>query len=133
MTQTPPPPGAGGFEGPRPLSRSDERTWAIFAHLGPLLVGVLTVGWLAFVAPLVIWLVLRDRSTYVANQAKEALNFQLTLLIGTVIGYLLTWILVGFLILGVVWVFGIVFAIIAALAVNRYEDFEYPLTLRLVK
>ncbi|WP_402469268.1 DUF4870 domain-containing protein [Isoptericola aurantiacus] len=129
MTQTPPPPG----DAPRPLAQSDERTWAIFAHIGPLLVGIISAGWLGFVAPLVIWLVLRDRSAFVADQAKEALNFQITLLIGTAIGWLTVGLLVGWLVLAAVWVVGIVLAIIAAITVNRYEAYRYPLTLRLVK
>ncbi|MDO8145353.1 MULTISPECIES: DUF4870 domain-containing protein [Isoptericola] len=131
MTQTPPP--TGPPPGPRPLSQPDERTWAIMAHIGPLLIGIVTAGSLGFVAPLIIWLALRDRSAFVADQAKEALNFQITLLIGQVVGWLTVWLLVGWLVLAAVWVIGIVFAIIAAVTVNRYEAYRYPVNLRVVR
>ncbi|MDO8151066.1 DUF4870 domain-containing protein [Isoptericola sp. b408] len=84
-------------------------------------------------APLIIWLALRDRSAFVADQAKEALNFQITLLIGQVVGWLTVWLLVGWLVLAAVWVIGIVFAIIAAVTVNRYEAYRYPVNLRVVR
>ncbi|WP_407317356.1 DUF4870 domain-containing protein [Isoptericola halotolerans] len=131
MTQYPPPPDQP--TGPRPLSQSDERTWAIFAHVGPLLLLAMSVGTLGFLAPLVIWLVLRDRSAFVADQAKEALNFQITLLIVTVVGWVLTTVLIGWLVLVAAWVAGLVLAIIAAVTVNRYEAYRYPVSLRLVK
>jgi uncharacterized protein len=131
MTQYPPPPDQPSAS--RPLSQSDERTWAIFAHIGPLILMALSIGTLGFLAPLVIWLVLRDRSAFVADQAKEALNFQITLLIVVVIGWVLTIVLVGWLVLAAAWIAGLVLAIIAAITVNRYELYRYPLTLRLVK
>jgi len=123
-----PPPGYG----PRPLNPSDERTWAIIAHIGPLVVATLTAGVLGFLAPLVIWLVLRDRSAYVADQAKEALNFQITLLIGYVVSIILMIVIVGFFTWFVVWVISIVFAILAAIAANRHEWYRYPMTIRFV-
>lgn len=131
MTQTPPPPDQP--YGPRPLSQSDERTWAIFAHIGPLIVAALSAGTLGFLAPLIIWLLLRDRSAFVADQAKEALNFQITLLIAIIIGWVTVAILVGWLILVAAWILGLVLAIIAAITVNRYELYRYPIILRLVK
>lgn len=131
MTHTPPPPEQP--YGPRPLSQSDERTWAILAHIGPLLVAAVTGGTLGLLAPLIIWLVLRDRSAFVADQAKEALNFQITLLIVVVVGWITVMILVGWLILVAAWIIGLVLAIIAAITVNRYEAYRYPITLRLVK
>ena len=54
-----------------PLSDSDSRMWAMIAHLGAILA--------FFVSPLIVWLVFRERSKFVDDQAKEGLNFQLTL------------------------------------------------------
>jgi uncharacterized Tic20 family protein len=48
----------------------DEKTMAMLAHGLPILVG--------FWAPLIIWLLKKDQSPYIAEQAKEALNFQIT-------------------------------------------------------
>ena len=50
-----------------PLSDSDQRLWATLAHIGPIILWV--------IAPLVIWLVYKDRGRYVEDQSKEALNF----------------------------------------------------------
>lgn len=144
MTQEPPFAPSGGYDA-RPLSRSDERTWAILAHVLPLVVAAITVGTLGFLAPLVIWLVLRDRSTFVADQAKEALNFQITVaaigIAGWILNLLFGWIpllggLVGglvWLVLALVWIATIVLAVIAAVTASRFEPYRYPFTLRLVK
>ena len=115
-----------------PLSPSDERMWAIVAHIGPLVLTVLTAGTLFFLVPLVIWLVYRDRSAYVSHQAKESLNFQLTLLLAYVIGFVTIFVLVGFLILAVAFVLAIVFGIQAALAASRHEAYRYPMSIRFI-
>ncbi|GAA3807519.1 DUF4870 domain-containing protein [Cellulomonas soli] len=108
-----------------PLRPDEERTWAVLAHVLPLL-------GLGFVAPLVIWLVFRGRGPYLEDQAKESLNFQITLLIAYAVGGVLTIILVGFVILAAAAILQLVLGIVAAVAVGRYEWYRYPLTLRLV-
>lgn len=123
----PPPPG------PAPLSPQDERTWSIVAHLGPPVLALVSLGTLGFLTPLVVWLVFRDRSRFVDQQAKESLNFQITLLIAYVVGWLLVWVLVGFVILFAAWVCSIVFGVLAAVAVNRYEPYRYPINIRFIK
>ncbi|MEL7974537.1 DUF4870 domain-containing protein [Isoptericola sp. F-RaC21] len=118
--------------GPLPLSPSDERTWAMVAHLGPPVLALLSFGLLAFLTPLLVWLFLRDRSAYVADQAKESLNFQITLLIGYVVSAILFLVFIGFILWAAVWIASIVFAILAAVAVNRHEAYRYPINIRLV-
>lgn len=121
-----PPPGHGyGQAPPPPLRPDEERTWAIVGHLTPL------VG-LSFIAPLVIWLVFRGRGPYLENQAKESLNFQLTLLIAYVVGGVLTVIGIGLLILLAAWVVSVIFGIMAAIAVSKYEWYRYPISIRMV-
>jgi uncharacterized Tic20 family protein len=128
-----PPPGQPPYGyGPQPLSPSDERTWALVAHLGPPVLSLLSFGVLGFLTPLLVWLFLRDRSGYVRDQAKESLNFQITLLIGYVIGWITVFMLIGFVILFAVWVASIVFGIIAAVAVNRHEAYRYPVNIRFI-
>ena len=70
----PPPPSAGG-------PPQEERQWAMFAHLSALAGGLLTSaigGWGFFLGPLVIWLMKKDSMPFVADQAKESLNFNIT-------------------------------------------------------
>src|ERR1035437_4434368 len=73
---------------PAPLSDSDQRLWATLAHIGPIIIG--------FVAPLVIWLIYRERGQYVEDQSKEALNFQITVVIASVVVFILSIVTLGF-------------------------------------
>ena len=107
------------------LSDADQRMWSMLAHLGGILFG--------FLAPLIVYLVQRERGEFVKKQSTEALNWQITMAIGQAVSALL-WIVI----VGIVGTIGfsiatIVFGIIAGLAVNRGEDYRYPFALRLVK
>ncbi|MBO1750707.1 DUF4870 domain-containing protein [Actinotalea sp. BY-33] len=119
---TPPPAGPHGAPG---LSDAEVRQWAGLAHLG---------GILGFLPSLIIWLVYKDRSGFVAQEAKAALNFQITLLIGYVALNVLGWIIPGVgLLVPVVWVVGIIFSVLGYQAVNRGQAYKYPFSLELVK
>src|SRR5450830_1841923 len=91
---------------PAPMSDSDQRLWATLAHIGPIILG--------FIAPLVIWLVYRERGQYVEDQSKEALNFQITVAIAATVSGLLTLVLIGFVLLAIVAIGGLVLMIMAA-------------------
>jgi len=110
---------------PAPLSDSDQRLWATLAHIGPIIIG--------FVAPLVIWLVYRERGQYVADQAKEALNFQITLTIAATISGFLIFAFIGIVLLPAVLIGGLVLMIVAAIAANKGEAYRYPLNIRFIK
>lgn len=120
MSYAPPPPVAG----PQPLRPDEERTWSLLAHLGGIIFG--------FIPALVIWLVFKGRGQYLEDQAKEALNFQITVAIASVVGFVLSFVTFGLSSLAV-WAASVVFAILAAVAVNKGEWYRYPVTLRLVK
>ncbi|MEM7754924.1 MAG: DUF4870 domain-containing protein [Planctomycetota bacterium] len=111
---------------------SDERTLALVTHLSLLL--HLVVPGLAVIAPIIIWRVKRDESVYVADHAVEATNFQISLVIYSVVFTLLGFVTcgIGFAVAGLVYVLGLVGMILAAIAANRGDFFRYPMTLRLV-
>src|ERR1700682_3951287 len=88
-TQPPPPPGFSPPPPAAPLSEADTRTWAMVAHLSVLL--NLVTGFLGVVAALVIYIIFKDRSRYVAYQALQAFVFQLIFWAG------------GGLAIGVIW------------------------------
>ena len=120
--QAPPP----GYAAPvAPLSDSDQRMWAMLAHLGGLLF------W--FAAPLVIWLVFKGRGRFVEEQAKEALNFQILMTIVYVIGIITSWLIFGIFILIAGGIAALIFIIMAAIAVNKGEAYRYPVNVRLIK
>ena len=103
---------------------SDQRTLAMLAHL----LGIFT----GFLGALVIWLVKREESGFVENQAKEALNFQITVLLLSIVGMVLSLVLIGFLILIAVWVGNLIFSIIGAISAYSGQRYRYPMTLRLI-
>jgi uncharacterized Tic20 family protein len=113
--------------GQPPLRPDEERTWALLAHLGGILFG--------FLPALVIWLVFKGRGPFLEDQAKEALNFQITLILAYIAAGILTAITFGLAspLLFVPWIASIVFGILAAVAVNKGQWYRYPATLRLVK
>jgi len=118
---------------PRPLSEHDGRLWAMLTHLSALIGIVIGAGFVGWLGPLIIFLVLKDRSAFVAEHAKATLNFQITMLIAAVVAALLWIVLVGFLITAAIYVFVIVFSIVAAVAANRGQRYEYPLSIRFLR
>ncbi|MEM1115538.1 MAG: DUF4870 domain-containing protein [Bacteroidota bacterium] len=108
----------------------DERTWGLIAHLSALSGFVIPFG--NILGPLVVWLTKRDQSAFVADQAKEALNFQITLSIAVVLGVVLIFVLIGIPILMILGLAALVMPIIAGIRANEGRRYRYPLTLRLV-
>lgn len=112
----------------------DARTWAMFCHLSGL-AGLLpiipVIG--AVIAPLILWQVKKEEHPFVDEQGKEALNFQISILLYEVVAGLLCFACIGFVLLPAVVVFDVVFLIIAALKANNGEHYAYPLIIRFVK
>jgi uncharacterized Tic20 family protein len=100
----------------------DEKLWAIGAHLGPLVLGV--------IAPLVVWLVFRDRSRFLERSAKEALNMQISYLIYFVVAAFSLILLVGLVLLPLVGLAWLVLMILATVKVANFEDYRYPAIIR---
>jgi hypothetical protein len=74
----------------------------------------------------------KDDNAFIGEQAREALNFQVTILIGYVIAWVLAWVLVGFLLLSAIYVANIVLCIVAAVNASKGENYRYPFALRLI-
>src|SRR3954451_22190770 len=111
MTQTPPPPPLNYAAPPAQLSPQDEKLWATLTHVGCIL-----FHWLA---PLIAYLVLKDRGPFVRWHTRQALNFQLTLLLAYIAGGVLTLLFIGIFVVMAAFVLNIVFGILAAMAANR--------------
>ena len=114
---------------PRPLQPSDERMWAMFTHLSALVGIVVGAGFIGWLGPLIIFLVFKDRSAFVAEHGKATLNFQITMALAAVIAVFLWIVVVGVVITAAIYVVTIVFSIIAAVAANRGQRYEYPLSI----
>ena len=105
--------------------RGSDKIWSMLSHLSALL-GV------GFVLPLVIYLAMRKESEYVAANAREALNFHISVLIYTLCCIPLVFIVVGIPLLIVLGLGSLVLAIIATIKASDGGCYRYPLTLRLV-
>lgn len=103
---------------------SDDKNIATITHLAG------TVFW--FIPALIVWILKKDDSAYLGDQAKEALNFQITMTLSMFAASVLVWILIGFILIPIVWTLNIVFCIIAAIATSKGELYRYPLCLRLL-
>ncbi|HEY8118420.1 MAG TPA: DUF4870 domain-containing protein [Methylophilaceae bacterium] len=103
---------------------ADEKNIAVLTHLGGTL--------FSFIPALIVWLLKREDSPYIGDQAREALNFQITVLIAQVVSSILIIILVGFVLMGLVYLANIIFCIVAAVAASKGEDYRYPFNLRLI-
>jgi len=104
----------------------NEKIWSILSHLS----SILGVG---LILPLIVYLAMKGDSDYAAANAREALNFHISLLIYGLFCIPLLLIFVGIPLLVVIGLASIVFAIVAAVRASRGECYRYPLTLRLVK
>ena len=109
----------------------EDRSWGVLLHLSGLAGFVFPFGNL--IAPLVLWLIRRDRSSFLDDQGREALNFQIAFSIYTILSAVLILLLVGILLLPVVLISGIVLMVSAAIQANKGIPYRYPLIFRLVK
>lgn len=110
----------------------DEQTWGMIAHLSAFLTFVLP-SFGQIVGPLLVWLYKRDESAFVAEHAKEALNFQITCTIAAVVFGFLSIVLIGIpllIALGIGW---LVLTIVAATRANNGARYRYPFSVRFVK
>lgn len=110
-----------------PLASSNDRNLAMLTHLSGLVFGL--------IVPLIVWLIHKDRAdkAYLNGEAKEALNFQITVAIAWIACWILQFILIGFVLLGVLWLVNLIFCIVAAVKVSAEGHYRYPFALRLIK
>ena len=114
-----------GYQPPQPMSPEDQRLWATLTHIGGIFFN--------FIAPLVAYLVLRDRGGFIREHTRVALNFHITMAIAYAVGTLTVWLGIGVLIALAAGVLSIVFGIMAAVAANRGEFYRYPLSIEFFK
>ena len=109
-----------------------ERTWGMLAHRSALAGLVLPLIGIVL-GPLVVWLTRRDESEFVAAHAREALNFNITVLLGAIACMLLMLVFVGFLLGTALFIYWLAMTLIAAIKASEGQTYRYPFSLRLVK
>jgi uncharacterized protein len=115
-----------------PSLSADERTWAMVAHFSAL--GAFIVPPIGGVlGPLIVWLLKREQSAFVAESAKEALNFNISVLLGAVVCLLLVFVFIGILLGAVLFGFWLVMTVVAGIKASEGVHYRYPISLRIVK
>jgi len=119
-----------------PLSEAEDKQWASFAHFGNIL---------SFVAPLIIWLIFKDRGSKTNVEGKEALNWGINVagllvansILGLIFGFIpvvgLIWVFIGPLIWIAVVVLNVIFSIMGGIKVNGGGSYRYPVNIRWIK
>ena len=110
---------------------SDERMWGMLCHLSTFAGYLIPFG--NILGPLVIWLIKKDEYAFVEDQGKEALNFQISIMIYSLVSGILVLAIIGLPLLIAVIIFDVVMTVIAAIKANGGEYYRYPLTIRFVK
>jgi len=113
------------------MDEAQERTWGMLAHLTALSGFVIPFGFI--IGPLIIWLIKKDESAFVDDQGKEALNFQISIVIYAVAASILILVVIGVFLLIAIGILDVIFVIIASVKANSGEKYRYPLTLRLIR
>ena len=125
MNTTNPPSSVSGS-----LSQED-RNWGLIAHLSALSGLIIPLG--SVLGPLIVYLVKKDQSAFGTECAKEALNFNITVLIAAIVSACLWLIFIGILLSVVLFFVWLILTIIAAVRASEGTVYRYPATIRLVK
>ena len=118
-----------------PKISKDARTWAMWCHLAGL---AWLLWWIVpviggIVGPLIVWQAKRDEYAFVDEQGKEALNFQISMLIYWIIAGFLCLGCIGFVLLPMVTIADVILALVASIKAGNGQSYRYPLSMRLVK
>jgi uncharacterized Tic20 family protein len=120
---------------PLPVSATtvpNVRTWAAFIHASALL-GVFMHFPGHLIPPLILWLLKRGESPELDAHGKEAVNFQISMLIYNAVAAVFCLVLIGFVFLAVLWVLNAILVIIAAIRASDGKFYHYPITIRFIQ
>lgn len=112
-------------EAAAPMPTKDECNMGMLAHLLGIFSG--------FIGPLIIWLIKKDESVFVDDQGKEALNFQLTVLIAYFISIVLMFFCIGYFTFLAAWIVSIIFSVMGTMAASKGERYRYPVSIRMIR
>ena len=103
------------------MTTNDQRTYALFMHLGSLFVG--------FLVPLVMWLIKKDESPFIDDHGRSLMNWNISLIIYSVVSIIMFLVIIGiFMLLGLI-LLHLIFSILGAVAANKGDAFKYPMSI----
>lgn len=112
-------------------NKQDEGMWAMFCHLSAFAGYIVPLG--SILGPLIIWSIKKEEYSAIDAHGKEALNFNISIVLYMIISAILIIIVLGIFMLIALWVFQTVMIIMASIKANNGEFFKYPLTIQFIK
>ncbi|MGX0887673.1 uncharacterized protein ACUW97_002104 [Kocuria rhizophila] len=132
-----PPQGPDGYRTGSSGPRDDERTVAVLTHLAGPIAAIVSVGWLGFLGPLIVWFIYKDKSPFLRTAAAGAFNFNVTMWLVNLVGWVLLFTVIlapiGILLIAVYWVMLFVCHIMAAIKASRGDVYRYPMQLPILR
>jgi len=122
-----PPPGQEGSE-----AASGSVALAAACHLLGLADATVSIFLIGLIAPLVLWLAMKDQDPEVDFAGKESINFQINLLVWSLAGVLLSFCLIGIPLLFLLSVAKLVLIIIATIQTVQGQRYRYPFIFRIL-
>jgi len=116
---------------PEPGPSREARQWAMFCHFSAFLGMWFPFG--SLIGPLILWQMKRESDPFIDDQGKEAMNFQITVAIASAICYVLMFVLIGFALIGLLFIGAVVLVVIAGVKANDGGSYRYPFTWRPIK
>ena len=130
-------PGPDGYRTGSSGPRYDERTVAVLTHLAGPIAAIVSVGWLGFLGPLIVWFIYKDKSPFLRSAAAGAFNFNVTMWLVNLVGWILLFTVIlapiGILLIAVYWVMLFVCHIMAAVKASRGDVYRYPMQLPILR
>lgn len=109
----------------------EDRKWGLLVHVSALSGLVIPLG--TILGPLIVWLLKREYSPFVDDQGKEALNFQVSVLIYSVISALLIFVGIGIILIIIIGLMALILSVVAGVKANEGVYYRYPFTFRLIQ
>ena len=110
---------------------AEAKQWAMLTHVAAFAAFFIPFG--NIIGPLLVWQFKKDLGSFVEQNGKEAVNFQITVAIAAVVCMMLIFAVIGALLLPVLGLTWLIFTIIAGVKANDGIAYRYPLTIRFIK
>ncbi len=110
---------------------NSQKDWGMYCHLAVFLGVIIPAG--NIIGPLVIWLMKKDEYESVNDQGREVVNFQITLTIAFAVSYILSFIFIGYILMGILFVIGLVYTILGIIKSSDGILFRYPYSYKFIK
>lgn len=115
----------------RIVEDKDERMWGMLCHLSAL--GGFVIPFGNIIGPLIIYSLKKDEYAFVADQGKESLNFQISVMIYIFLSIILIFVAVGFFIILVIPLLALILTVVASVRANDGEYYRYPFCIHFIK